>query len=164
MLSSDSTSAQAIPDQSWDDEDIGVDGRASEYCFQLLEDASHLLKGKLSWNEEAARLTFGGFDHYLLPPDPDTSEEDLSSACYMMPLPIAIGDEPWAAYMLELNLMLVARTGFSLAADYEHGLVLTRRLPATDMNSAALANTVEEACDVVDSVVRDYLFEVADES
>ncbi|WP_018606707.1 CesT family type III secretion system chaperone [Uliginosibacterium gangwonense] len=165
MLSPNTELTQTPSLLSPDEDEFAEYGPASEYCLQLLKDASRLLQNNAAnWNDEAGCFSFAGHDHYLLPADPDVSETELVNACYMMRLPIAIGDEPWAVYMLELNLMLVANTGFSLAVDDEHGLVLVKQLAGSHLNPMTLASTVEAACDVIDAVIRDYLFEAMDPS
>lgn len=135
-------------------------GTGSAYCTQILKDASRLLSSYSgTWNDEAGCCEYAGFSHYLMPSEPDTAELAQLSACYMLRLPIVVGDDPWAIYLLELNVGLVSETGFSLAVDAENGLVLIKQLAGEHLNPIILAHVIESGCDVVDTVLRSQLYE-----
>lgn len=133
-------------------------GLASAYCHVLLQDAARVLQLEpRAWNDEVGCVSYGGLDHYLFPVDPDIPEEDLDSACYAIRLPMIVGEDSWAIYLLELNMMLVSSTGFALAADAELGVVMVKRLFGDSLDPSVVANVIERACHVVESVVRDYI-------
>lgn len=140
-------------------------GTGSAYCTQILKDSSRLLPSySATWNDEAGCCEYAGFSHYLMPADPDTTELAQLSACYMLRLPIVVGDEPWAIYLLELNVRLVSETGFSLAVDAENGLILIKQIVGEHLNPIILAHVIEDGCDVVDAVLRSQLYDSNEQS